>query len=183
MPDMVLELSHTMRNGVPVHNVKDIIYAFSKSDAQCALVEWKSGVSLLKAQQIISKSINYYGYGGYIGTKTEVGHLFLYKKLAYDPQLLTIACHGKLASLVMKCFRLPEQNKKELEDIAMFCRWTSKVRMKETLAWAVLHGHGTVALSVKNKTSNDASKIYKYVKLMGYDCYINSTGEYLIITL
>ena len=123
------------------------------------------------------------GYGGYIGTKTDAGHLFLYKKLAYDPQLMTIVCHGKLASLVMKCLRLPEQNKKELEDITMFCRWSSKVRMKETLAQAVLQGHGTALLSVKSKSSNDASKIYKYVKLMGYNCYINSTGEYLIITL
>lgn len=183
MPDMFLKLSHTMRNGVPVHNVKDIVDVFSKSDTQYALVEWESGVSLLKAQQIVAKGINYYGYGGYIGTKTETGHLFLYKKLAYDPQLLTIACHGKLASLVMRCLLLPEKNKKELEDIAMFCRWSSKVRMKEMLAAAVIHGHGTVALSVKNKTSNDASKIYRYVKLMGYDCYINSTGEYLIITL
>ena len=183
MSDMILKLSHTMRNGVPVHNVKDIIDVFSKSDAQCALVEWKSGVHLSKAQQVVSKGINYYGYNGYIGTKTEAGHLFLYKKLAYDPQLLTIACHGKLASLVIRCLRLPEKNKKELEDIAMFCRWSSKVRMKEKLAAAVMHGHGTVALSVKNKTSNDASKIYKYVKLMGYDCYINSTGEYLIMTL
>lgn len=183
MPDMFLKLSHTMRNGVPVHNVKDIVDAFSKSDAQCALVEWKSGVSLLKAQQIISKSINYYGYNGYIGTKTDDGHLFLYKKLAYDPQLLTIACHGKLASLVMRCLRLPEQNKKELEDIAMFCRWSSKVRMKESVAWAVLHGHGTAVLSVNGMTSNEASKIYKCVKLMGYDCYVDSTGEHLIITL
>jgi hypothetical protein len=183
MPDMFLKLSHTMRNDVPVHNVKDIVDIFSKSDAQCALVEWKSGVSLLKAQQIVSKGINYYGYGGYIGTKTEVGHLFLYKKLAYDPQLLTVACHGKLASHVMKCLRLPEQNKKELEDIAMFCRWSSKVRMKETLAGAVLQGTGTVSLSVKSAYSNGVSKIRKYVKLMGYDCYINSAGEYLIITL
>ena len=183
MSDMILKLSHTMRSGVPVHNVKDIVDIFSKSDAQCALVKWKSGVSLLKVQQIVSKGINYHGYGGYIGTKTEVGHLFLYKKLAYDPQLLTVACHGKLASHVMRCLRIPEQNKKELEDIAMFCRWSSKVRMKEKMACAVLNGHGTAALSVKNKTSNDASKIYEYVKLMGYDCYINSTGEYLIITL
>ena len=183
MSDMILKLSHTMRNGVPVHNVKDIIDVFSKSDAQCALVKWKSGVRLSKAQQVVSKGINYYGYGGYIGTKTDAGHLFLYKKLAYDPQLMTIVCHGKLASLVMKCLRLPEQNKKELEDITMFCRWSSKVRMKETLAQAVLQGHGTALLSVKSKSSNDASKIYKYVKLMGYNCYINSTGEYLIITL
>ena len=183
MSNEILKLSHTMRNGAAVHNVKDILSAFSKSEAQRALVEWTSGVSLSKAQQVVSKGINYYGYSGWIGTNTDDGHLFLYKKLAYDPQLLTIACHGKLASLVMKCFRLPEQNKKELEDIAMFCRWTTKVHMKEKVACAVLHGHGTVALSVKNKTSNDASKIYKYVKLIGYDCYINSTGEYLIITL
>ena len=183
MPDMFLELSHTVRNGVPVHNVKDILDNFSKSEAQCALVEWASGVSISKARQIVSKGINYYGYNGYIGTKTEVGHLFLYKKLAYDPNLLMVACHGKLASLVMRCLRLPEKNKRELEDIAMFCRWSSKVRMKEAVAWAVLHGHGTVALSVKSVTSDEKSKIYKYVKLMEYDCYVNSTGEYLVITL
>lgn len=168
MPDMVLELSHTVRNGVPVHNVKDILDNFSKSEAQCALVEWTSGVSLSKAQRIVSKGINYYGYNGYIGTKTDVRHLFLYKKLA---------------SLVMRCLRLPEKNRKELEDIATFCRWSSKVRMKETVVWSVLHGHGTVALSVKSVTSDEKSKIYKYVKLMEYDCYVNSTGEYLIITL
>ena len=183
MPDMFLELSHTMRGGTPIHNVKDILDIFSKSEAQCALVEWNSGVSLSKAQQVVSKGINYYGYNVYIGTKTEDGHLFLYKKLAYDPQLLMVACHGKLASLVMRCLRLPEKNRKELEDIAMFCCWSSKVRMKETVAWAVLHGHGTVALSVKSVTSDEKSKIYKYVKLMEYDCYVNSTGEYLIITL
>lgn len=183
MSNEVLRLSHTMRNGTAVHNVKDILIAFSKSEAQRALVEWDTDVSLSKAQQVVSKGINYYGYSGYIGTKTDVGHLFLYKKLAYDPQLLTIACHGKLASLVMRCLRLPEQNKKELEDIAMFCRWSSKVRMKETVAWAILHGHGTVALSVKSMAPDDTHKVYKYVKLMEYDCYVNSTGEYLIITL
>lgn len=183
MTNEVLKLSHTMRNGTAVHKVKDILDIFRKSEAQRALVEWESGVSLFKAQQIVSKGISYYGYSGCIGTKTDGGRLFLYKKLAYDPQLLMIACHGRLASLVMRCLRLPEQNKKELEDIAMFCRWSSKVRMKETVARAILHGHGTAVLSVKCMTSNEASKVYKYVKLMEYDCYVNSTGEYLIITL
>lgn len=183
MPNEFLKLSHTTRNGTAVHNVKDVLDVFIKSESQRVLVEWNSGVSLLKAQQIVSKGINYYGYGGYIGTKTEAGQLFLYKKLAYDPQLLMVACHGRLASLVMRCLRNPEQNKKELADIAMFCRWCSEIHMTETVAWAVLHGHGTVALSIKNLTLNDTTKIYRYVKLMEYNCYVTSTGEHLIITL
>lgn len=183
MENDILNLSHTMRGGTPVHNVKDILDVFSKSEAQCARVKWCSGVKLLKAQQVVSKGIHYYGYSGYVGTKTEAGKLFLYKKLAYDPKLLMVACHGRLASLVMRCMRLPEQNKKELVDIAMFCRWCSEVRMTETMAWAVLHGHGSVALSIENLTLNDTTKIYRYVKLVEYNCYVNSTGEHLIITL
>lgn len=183
MVDDVLNLPHTMRGSTPVHNVKDILEIFSKSEAQRTRIKWNSGVTLLKAQQVVSKGISVYGYGGYIGTKTEAGQLFLYKKLAYDPQLLMIACHGSLASILMRCLRYPEQNKKELEDIAMFCRWCSSVRMKETVAWAVLNGRSTVVLSINSLTLNNTTKIYRYVKLMGYNCYVDPTGEYLVITL
>lgn len=183
MHDIVLKLPHVMKNGVPVHNVRDILVKLSRSDAMCALIEWDSDISLDKAQSVVSKGMNYWRYSGYMGTKTEAGQLFLYKKTAYDPELIHIACHGKLASTVMRCLREPKKYEKELDDIGMFCRWAYKVNMREVLVYAVLNGHGSVALSLNGLSSKNVSKVMCYVKLMQYDCYVNSTGTHLIITL
>lgn len=183
MSNDVIKLSHTMRDGTAFHNVKDILDVFSKSDCHTIRVQWDSGVSLLKAQQVVSKGINYYGYSKYIGTKTDAGHLLLYKKLQYGPRLLMVACYGKLAYVVAQCLRSPDENKKELKDIADFCRWASNVHMQEAIASAILHGRRSVALSLERTSSNDASKLMRYVHLMQYECYINSTGNHLIITL
>lgn len=183
MPNEVLKLSHTLKNGTAYHNVKDILDVFSKSDYPTVKVEWDSGVSLSKAQQVVSKGIGYYGYSKYIGTRTDAGHLLLYKKLPYDPKILMVACHGKLASIVARCLRSPDKNRKELKDIASFCRWASNVRMQEAIASTVLHGRGSVALSVKGLTSIGVMRILKYVTLMQYECYLTSDGGHVIITL
>lgn len=183
MSNEVLKLTHTMRNGTAFHNVKDILDTFNKSDCHSIRVQWDSGLSLHKAQQVVSKGINYYGYSKYIGTKTDGEHLLLCKKLQYVPRLLMVACHGKLAYVVAQCLRSPDDNKKELKDIADFCRWASNVRMQEAIASAILHGHRSVALSIERMSSNDASKFMRYMHLMQYECYVNSTGNHLIITL
>lgn len=183
MTNKVLKLSHTIRNGTAFHNVKDILDIFSKSECHTIMVQWDSGVSLRKAQQVVSKGINYYGYSKYIGTKTDAGHLLLYKKFQYDPMLLMVACHGKLAYVVAQCFRSPDEHKKELNDIASFCRWASDVHMQEAIASAVLHGSGSVALSVRGLTSNGMTRVLKYVTLMQYKCYLSSDGGHLIVTL
>lgn len=183
MSNEILKLSHTMRNGTAFHDVKDILDIFSKSDYPTVMVEWDSGISLQKAQQVVSKGINYYGYNKYIGTKTDAGHLLLHKKFPYDPKILMVACHGKLASIVAQCFRSPDEHKKELKDISSFCRWASNVHMQEAIASAVLHGSGSVALGVRGLTSIGMTGILKYVKLMQYECYLSSDGGHLIITL
>lgn len=183
MSNEVLKLSHTMRNGIAVHNVKDILDIFSKSDRCTVRVEWDSSMSLHKAQLVVAKGINYHGYNKYIGTKTDAGNLLLRKKFPYDPKILMVACHGKLASIVAQCLRSPDDHKKELKDIASFCRWASNVHMQEAIASAVLHGSGSVALSVKGLASIGVTRVLKYVKLMQYECYLSSDGGYVIITL
>ena len=183
MSNKVLKLSHTMRNGTAFHNVKDILDVFSKSDCPTVKVEWDSGISLHKAQRVVSKGINYYGNSKYIVTKPDAGHLLLHKKFPYDPKILMVACHGKLASIVAQCFRSPDEHKKELENIASFCRWASDVHMQEAIASAVLHGSGSVALSVKGLATIGMTRVLTYVTLMQYKCYLSSDGRHLIITL
>lgn len=183
MSNEVLKLSHTMRNGTAFHNVKDILDIFSKSDCPTVKVEWDSGISLHKAQLVVSKGINYYGYSKYIGTKTDAGNLLLHKKFPYDPKILMVACHGKLASIVAQCFRSPDERKKELENIASFCRWASDVHMQEAIASAVLHGNVSVALSVRGLTNIGVLRVLKYVRLMQYECRLSDDDPHLIITL
>lgn len=182
--DCVLELHHRDGKNRPCHDVAGLLKEFSLSEAFCARVQWSSGIEPRKMQAIVSRGIGRFVYAGYMGTRVEGGKLYIYKKAAYDPVLLSMICVGPMANLLSMYMSNRHIYERQLNGLGMFCKWAAREKLFERIARATLIEHkNTVTASTSGMTCSQIGVIMETLSVMRFDRSINSSGEIVSIHL
>lgn len=182
--DYVLDLYHRMWKNRPCHDVDSLLKEFSLSKSCRARIRWSSGIELSKMQVIVSHGIGRFGYSGYMGTRIDDGELYVYKKAAYDPVLLSMICVGPMANLLSTYMSNRHVYERQLNDLGMFCRWATREKLFERIAHTVLiEPENTVSASLSGMTCYEIDVIMETLAIMRFDRSINSSGKYIFIHL
>lgn len=182
--DYVLELHHRDGKNRPCHDVAGLLKEFSLSEAFRARIQWSSGIELRKIQAIVSRGIGRFGYAGYMGTQVDGGELYVYKKAAYNPVLLSMICVGPMANRIGVYLSDPYTYERQLNGLSMFCRWATREKLFERIARKVLIEHeGMVSASLSDMTCSEIDIIMETLAVMRFDRSINSSGEIVFIHL
>ena len=182
--DCVLELRHRVEHNRPCHDVAGLLKEFSLSDAPRARIKWSSGLALRNMQAIVSRGIGRFGYVGYIGTRVEDGELYVYKKAAYDPVLLSTICVGPMANRLGIYMSNPSAYERQLNGLGMFCRWVAREKLFERIARATLIEHGSVVkASLSGMTGSEIEVIMTTLSIMQFDRSIHTSGKCVFIYL
>lgn len=182
--DCVLELHHRDGKNRPCHDVAGLLKEFSLSEAFRARIQWSSGIELRKMQAIVSRGIGRFGYAGYMGTQVDAGELYVYKKAAYNPVLLSMICVGPMANLLSMYMSNRHIYERQLNGLGMFCRWATREKLFERIARKVLIEHGgMVSASLSDMTCSEIDVVMETLAVMRFDRSINSSGKFVSIHL
>lgn len=182
--DCVLELHHRDGKNRPCHDVAGLLKEFSLSEAFRARIQWSSGIELRKMQAIVSRGIGRFGYAGYMGTHVDAGELYVYKKAAYNPVLLSMICVGPMANLLSMYMSNRHIYERQLNGLGMFCKWATREKLFERIARATLIEHkNTVTASMSGMTCSQIGVIMETLAVMRFNRSINSSGEIVFIHL
>lgn len=182
--DYVLDLRHKAHKNRPCHDVAGLLKKFSLSESFRARIQWSSGIELRKMQAIVSRGIGRFGYAGYMGTRVDGGELYVYKKAAYDPVLLSMICVGPMANLLSVYLSNPYTYERQLNGLGMFCRWATREELFERIARKVLIEHGgMVSASTSGMTCSEIDVIMETLANMQFDRSVNTSGKCIFIHL
>lgn len=182
--EYVLELRHRVKRNIPCHDVAGLLKEFSLSEAPRARIKWSSGIGLRNMQAIVSRGIGRFGYVGYMGTRVDGGELYVYKKAAYDPVLLSMICVGPMANRLGIYMSNPNAYEKQLNGLGMFCKWAAREKLFERIARAALVEHGSmVQASLSGMTGSEIEVIMTTLSIMQFDRSIHTSGKRVFIYL